>query len=109
MANIFLKKTMASMLNMPMEQVDAILNAAEAFKSNEIDRGAAIELFDARPLRLKPFAELPRLLPPRIGKRDIELALQPVFGVIGRLPVPYEIEHINPRPAYRGRRASSKA
>ena len=34
------------MLNMPMEQVDAILNAAEAFKSNEIDRGAAIELFN---------------------------------------------------------------
>ena len=42
MANIFLKKTMASMLNMPSDQVDAILNAAEAFKSNEIDRNRAI-------------------------------------------------------------------
>lgn len=46
MANIFLKKTMASMLNMPSEQVDAILNAAEAFKSNDIDRGLAIKLFN---------------------------------------------------------------
>lgn len=46
MANIFLKKTMASMLDMPMEQVDAILNAAEAFKSNEIDRNLAINLFN---------------------------------------------------------------
>ena len=46
MANIFLKKTMASMLNMPSDQVEAILNAAEAFKSNEIDRGLAIKLFD---------------------------------------------------------------
>ena len=44
--NIFVKKTMASALNMPMEQVDAILNAAEAFKSNEIDRGLAIEVFN---------------------------------------------------------------
>jgi len=46
MANIFLKKTMASMLNMPSDQVDAILNAAEAFKGNEIDRNLAIKLFD---------------------------------------------------------------
>lgn len=46
MANIFLKKTMASMLNMPSDQVDAILNAAEAFKSNEIDRNLAMKLFD---------------------------------------------------------------
>jgi hypothetical protein len=37
---------MASALNMPMEQVDAILNAAEAFKSNEIDRATAIEVFN---------------------------------------------------------------
>ena len=44
--NIFVKKTMASTLGMPMEQVDAILNAAEAFRSNEIDRGAAIEVFN---------------------------------------------------------------
>lgn len=46
MANIFLKKTMASMLNMPSDQVDAILNAAESFKNNEIDRDLAIKLFD---------------------------------------------------------------
>ena len=46
MANIFLKKTMASMLNMPNDQVDAILNAAEAFSNNEIDRKLAIKLFD---------------------------------------------------------------
>lgn len=44
--NIFVKKTMASALNMPMEQVDAIFNAAEAFKSNEIDRATAIEVFN---------------------------------------------------------------
>ena len=46
MANIFLKKTMAAMLNMPSDQVDAILNAAEAFKNNEIDRDLAVKLFD---------------------------------------------------------------
>lgn len=46
MANIFLKKAMASMLNMPSDQVDAILNAAEAFKNNEIDRDLAVKLFD---------------------------------------------------------------
>ena len=44
--NIFVKKTMASALNMPMEQVEAILNAAEAFRSNEIDRNTAIEVFN---------------------------------------------------------------
>ena len=38
MANIFLKKTMASMLNMPSDQVDAILKAAEAFSNNEIPK-----------------------------------------------------------------------
>ena len=37
---------MASMLNMPSEQVEAILNAAEAFSNNEIDRNLAIKLFD---------------------------------------------------------------
>ena len=37
---------MASMLNMPSDQVDAILNAAEAFSNNEIDRNLAIKLFD---------------------------------------------------------------
>ena len=37
---------MASMLNMHSDQVDAILNAAEAFSNNEIDRNLAIKLFD---------------------------------------------------------------
>lgn len=37
---------MASMLNMPSDQVDAILNAAGAFSNNEIDRNLAIKLFD---------------------------------------------------------------
>ena len=37
---------MASMLNMPSDQVDAILNAVEAFSNNEIDRNLAIKLFD---------------------------------------------------------------
>ena len=46
MANIFLLFFMASMLNMPSDQVDAILNAAEAFSNNEIDRNLAIKLFD---------------------------------------------------------------
>ena len=46
MANIFLKKTMASMLDMSSEQVEAILNAAEAFKSNEIDRDRAMRIFN---------------------------------------------------------------
>ena len=44
--NIFVKKTMASALNLPMEHVDAILNAAGAFKSNEINRELAINVFD---------------------------------------------------------------
>ena len=44
--NIFVKKTMASTLGMPMEQVEAILNAAEAFRSNEIDRNTAIDVFN---------------------------------------------------------------
>ena len=44
--NVFLKKTMASALGLPGEQVEAILNAAEAFSNNEIDRNLAIKLFD---------------------------------------------------------------
>ena len=44
--NIFVKKTIASALNMPMEQVEALLSAAEAFKSNEIDRELAINVFN---------------------------------------------------------------
>lgn len=46
MANIFVKKTMASMLNIPKEQVDAILDAAEAFKNSEIDRARAFKVFN---------------------------------------------------------------
>ena len=46
MANIFLKKTMASMLNMSSEQVEAILNMAGAFNSNEIDRDRAMRIFN---------------------------------------------------------------
>lgn len=46
MANMFLKKTMASMLNMSSDQVESILNAAEAFKNNQIDRELAIKLFN---------------------------------------------------------------
>ena len=44
--NILVKKTIASALDMPMEQVESILQAAEAFKNNEIDRKKAIELFN---------------------------------------------------------------
>ena len=44
--NVFLKKTMASAHGLTGEQVEAILNAAEAFKSNEIDRASAIEVFN---------------------------------------------------------------
>jgi hypothetical protein len=31
---------------MPSEQVESILNAAEAFKNNEIDRDRAIKIFN---------------------------------------------------------------
>lgn len=62
MANIFLKKTMASMLDMPMEQVETILNAADAFKSNEIDRELAIKVFnklaDKKPSDINKVLEL---------------------------------------------------
>jgi hypothetical protein len=34
------------MLNKHSEQVEAILNAAEAFSNNEIDRNLAIKLFN---------------------------------------------------------------
>ena len=46
MANIFIKKTIASALNMPMEQVESLLKVAEAFKSNEIDRNLAMKVFN---------------------------------------------------------------
>lgn len=44
--NVFLKKTVSSALGLPGEQVEAILNAAEAFKSNEINRELAMKLFN---------------------------------------------------------------
>lgn len=46
MSNFLLKKTMSSMLGMDSAQVDAIINAAEAFKSNEIDKDLAIRVFN---------------------------------------------------------------
>ena len=46
MANIFVKKTMASMRNMSNDQVESLLKAAEAFKSNEIDRNLAMKVFN---------------------------------------------------------------
>ena len=46
MANIFVKKTMASMLNMSNDQVESLLKAAETFKSNEIDRNLAMKVFN---------------------------------------------------------------
>ena len=46
MANMFLKKTMASMLNMSSNQVESVLSAAEAFKNNQINRELAIKLFN---------------------------------------------------------------
>ena len=46
MANFLLKKTIASALGMESSQVDAILKASEAFKSNSINRDLAIRVFD---------------------------------------------------------------
>lgn len=46
MANFLLKKTIASALGMEPSQVDAILKASEAFKSNSINRDLAIRVFD---------------------------------------------------------------
>jgi len=46
MANMILKKAISSMLNVPIEQMDTILNVAETFKNNEIDRKLAIELLN---------------------------------------------------------------
>ena len=46
MANFLLKKTIASALGMDSGQVDAILKASEAFKSNSINRDLAIRVFD---------------------------------------------------------------
>jgi hypothetical protein len=46
MINVFLKKTMASMLNIPSEQIDAIMEATEVFRSGDIDRNLAMKVFD---------------------------------------------------------------
>ena len=46
MANFLLNKTIASALGMESGQVDAILKASEAFKSNSINRDLAIRVFD---------------------------------------------------------------
>lgn len=46
MTNIFLNKAISSMLNMPSEQVDALMKAVDKFKSSEIDRKLALELFN---------------------------------------------------------------
>ena len=46
MVNMFFKKAMASMFNMPSEQVESILNAAEAFKDSEIDKNLVVRLFN---------------------------------------------------------------
>jgi hypothetical protein len=44
--NPFLKKTIVSMTGLDGGQVEAIMKAAEAFKSSEIDRNLAMEVFD---------------------------------------------------------------
>ena len=46
MANFLLKKTIASALGMESSQVDAILKASEAFKSNSKNMDLAIRVFD---------------------------------------------------------------
>ena len=64
---MFLKKTMASMLNMPSEQVEAILNAAEAFKNNEIERDRVIRIFNKLSKKTpKELNELLRCVEPMI-------------------------------------------
>jgi hypothetical protein len=44
--NVLVKKSLASMLDMSMEQIDAIINMAEVFKSREINRELAMKLFN---------------------------------------------------------------
>ena len=44
--NPFVKKTIASMTGLDGKQVEAIINAAQAFKSSEINRDLAMEVFN---------------------------------------------------------------
>ena len=46
MMNPFLRKSIATALDIPTKEVDAIMNAAAAFRSNEIDREMAMRIFD---------------------------------------------------------------
>jgi hypothetical protein len=44
--NPFLRKSIATALDISTKEVDAIMNAAAAFRSNEINRDTAIEVFN---------------------------------------------------------------
>ena len=44
--NPFVKKTIVSMTGLDGDQVESIMKAANAFKSSEIDRNLAMEVFD---------------------------------------------------------------
>ena len=44
--NPFVKKTIVSMTGLDGDQVEGIMKAANAFKSSEIDRKLAMEVFD---------------------------------------------------------------
>jgi hypothetical protein len=44
--NLFVKKTIVSMTGLDGDQVEGIMKAANAFKSSEIDRKLAMEVFD---------------------------------------------------------------
>ena len=44
--NPFVKKTIVSMTGLDGDQVEFIMKAANAFKSSEIDRNLAMEVFD---------------------------------------------------------------
>ena len=44
--NPFVKKTIVSMTGLDGSQVESIMKAANAFKSSEIDRKLAMEVFD---------------------------------------------------------------
>ena len=44
--NPFVKKTIVSMTGLDGDQIEGIMKAANAFKSSEIDRKLAMEVFD---------------------------------------------------------------
>lgn len=46
MSNIFLKKTVASMLNVPSEQVDAAFKMAEKFNDEKIDKNTMASIIE---------------------------------------------------------------